>query len=107
MRYEYSLNGGNTYATISSALPMVNGKYMFNVYDLVNGQTYIMAVRSVNLLGTSPWSNKPVIAPYTYPIEPTIVDMISLRGGIQVVLDPTVNNGGNTISSYKFAYVVI
>jgi titin len=107
VRYEYSTNGGNTYAIIAAALPTVNGKNAFNVYDLSNGIPYTVAVRSVNLLGTSGWSNKPVIMPYTIPVEPTITGIIPLRGGIQIVLNSTANNGGNTITSYKFAYVAV
>jgi hypothetical protein len=104
VRYEYSTNGGNTYTIIAAELPTTNGRNVFNVYDLSNGDPYTIAVRSVNLLGTSSWSNKPVIVPYTYPIEPAITGTIPLREGIQLLLSQAYN-GGNTITGYKFAYV--
>jgi titin len=104
VRYEYSMDGGNTYANISSALPAVDGKNVFNVYGLSNGNAYTVAVRSVNLLGTSPWSNKPVIVPYTYPVEPAIHEIIPLRQGIRLLLDSVANDGGNTVTGYKYAF---
>ena len=106
IRYEYSIDGGNTYANIASALPVVNGKNVFNVYNLTNGNTYTFAVRSVNSLGTSSWSNRQVVVPYTYPIEPYIVNTIPLRGRIELALEQAYN-GGNTITGYKFAYVMM
>jgi len=106
VRYEYSTNGGNTYTIIAAALPTTNGRNVFNVYDLSNGKQYTMALRSVNLLGTSSWSNKPVIVPYTYPTEPAITGTIPLRGGIQLVLNPGYA-GGNTITGYKVSYVAV
>ncbi|MGH9105553.1 MAG: beta strand repeat-containing protein [Acidimicrobiales bacterium] len=91
--YQYSLDGGNTWATASGTTsPIV-------VSGLVNGTTYTAALRAVSAAGAGANSNTMAGRPYTYP---GVVDAstITVNGeDAQAVLSWTVpSDGGSAIT---------
>ena len=100
-RYEYSLNNGNTYIPIG--FPRNN---LFNIYGLVNGNTYEVCMRAVNYRGNSLVSNIIPTIPFTVPKEPIITAVISKHNALEVFFQPPTDNGGAPILGYKYAYVL-
>ncbi|NBS84285.1 MAG: fibronectin type III domain-containing protein [Verrucomicrobia bacterium] len=100
-RYEYSLNNGNTYIPVG--FPRNN---MFNVYNLVNGNTYGVCMRAVNYRGNSLVSNIIPSIPCTVPKEPIITAVVSKHNALEIFFRPPTDNGGAPILGYKYAYIL-
>lgn len=106
-QYKYSVDGGNVFANVVP-FPTSNtlsGTTTFSIYNVRNGWEYPLNVMSVNSIGESPISSRVYTTPKTIPDEPTILKMIPLNGGVDIVFVPPDNIGGNTITEYTYGYV--
>jgi titin len=107
-QYKYSVDGGNIFANVVP-FPTANtlsGTTAFSIYNVRNGWEYPLNVISVNSIGESAVSSRVYTTPKTVPDEPTILKMIPLNGGVDIVFSPPENIGGNTITEYTYGYVL-
>ena len=106
--YKYSVDGGNIFANVVPfpASNLVSGTTTFSIYHVKNGREYPLNVKSVNSIGESAVSSRVYTISKTFPDEPTILDIIPLDEGVDVVFSPPANNGGNVITTYTYGYVL-
>jgi titin len=99
--YEYSLDNGNTYTFVGFP---INNK--FNIYNLVNGTTYLISMRALNYIGNSLVSNIIPTTPCTLPKEPVITHVVSKNNALEIYFQPPTDNGGAPILGYRYAYIL-
>jgi len=93
LRYEYTLDGGATWATLPG------GGSPATIPDLTNGTPYTVQLRTVTTAGPSPWSNARTATPYGYPgVAPDII--ADARNGQVVVSWGAADPNGGTIADY-------
>jgi hypothetical protein len=75
-----------------------------DVTGLIDGQTYIIFVKSTNARGDSVYYSFISAIPYREPDAPTDVTVTPLNQSIQVDFLPPSFDGGNTITSYTYSW---
>jgi len=103
IRYEYTTNNGQTFATPFPVIPINN---QFTIHNLTNGQTYLVGLRAVNAIGNSYTSNILSIIPCTLPSEPTISKVVALDGAVEIHFIPPTDDGGSAILGYEYAIML-
>lgn len=94
--YEYSLNAGTTYSTLSNDSI---------IYDVSNGTSYNVKIRAVNSVGPSaPSALSPSVVPHSVPSSPTITNILAGDQSICIAFTPGATNG-SPILHYEYAYV--
>ena len=73
------------------------------ISGLIDGQQYIVFVKSTNARGDSVYYSFISTVPYREPDAPVFTTLVPLVGGIQVRFEPPSFNGGNTITSYAYS----
>jgi hypothetical protein len=96
--YRYSLNGGQFLYT---AL-MVAGR--LQIADLINGETYEIRIRSVNLAGASNPSEPFILTVFTIPPPPIIESIVPSQYSLTVNIRPPENNSGSEITGYRYTF---
>ena len=106
--YKYSVDGGNVFANVVPfpTSNLMSGTTTFSIYNVKNGQEYPLNVKSSNSIGESPISSRVYTVPMTVPDEPTIVEIIPMDGGVDIVFDTPDNISGNAITAYTYGYVL-
>ena len=106
-RYKYSVDGGNIFANVVPfpASNLISGTTTFSIYNVRNGWEYPLNVKSENSIGESVVSGRVYTVPKTVPDEPTILEIIPMDGGVDIVFDTPDNIGGNAITGYAYGYV--
>jgi hypothetical protein len=97
INYSYSINNQATYISINQLTSP------FTISDLTNGQSYTVFMKSQNTRGNSIASQTQSTIPYTIPLAPTIDFLFPLAGEIQVYYIKSTNNGGNSITEYRYS----
>lgn len=96
--YEYSTNGGSTFTACSPAQttsPIV-------ITGLTNGTSYNVQIRAVNSVGSGTATASTAATPYTNPAAPTINSITAGNTQLSVAFTAG-NNGGSTITNYKYS----
>jgi titin len=93
--YEYVLNGGSNYVDVGNTL-------FFTISALVNGQYYIVRVRSRNAAGPSADVSSSFI-PRTVPSAPTISSYTLNDRSVYFVFIAPDSSGGNAIVNYEYS----
>ena len=99
MYLKYSLDNGTTWllrAPASSASPLILAK-------LVNGTTYSVKIKAVNLKGDGTESNMLTVKPGTVPAVPKILTVIGGDGSATVNFTAGSTDGGYAITNYKYS----
>jgi hypothetical protein len=93
---EYSINNGVTWipSGVTSSPIVVTG--------LTNGNTYQVAVRAINAVGTSPSSNVISGIPVTTPSAPTLVSLTPGSGQLTLIFTLG-SNGGSPITDIEYS----
>jgi predicted RNA-binding protein with TRAM domain len=103
--YEYSTDGGATWATRSTGStesPLVIGTLSSDgTTPLVDGQTYQVELRAVNALGAGTASAFATGIAETTPSAPTISTVAAGSGALTVTFAPA-SNGGAAITNYQY-----
>ncbi len=96
--YEVSTDGGLTWSTLTTTVSgvKVNG----TVTGLVNGTTYQVQVRAVNVNGPGDASTLTPVTPATTPDAPSGVSAVGGPGRASVSFTAPASTGGSAISSY-------
>ena len=92
--HQYSLNG-NDYIDVSYASPI-------QLTGLINGNPYVIDVKSVNAAGQSVSSNPMTFMPYTVPSKPIILNVIPLNNKAGVYIQHG-NDNGSDITLYSYS----
>ncbi len=100
--WEYTTDGGTTWAAAAGTTsPLTITALSTNGTTLVtNGTGYPIAVRAINVVGTSVASAITTVAPSAAPSAPTIV-LTPLNQAIQVAFTPG-SDGGSPVSSIEY-----
>ncbi|MFY7734556.1 MAG: beta strand repeat-containing protein [Bacteroidia bacterium] len=96
--YEYSTNGGSSFTACSptqTTSPMV-------ITGLTNGTSYNVQIRAVNSVGSGTATSSTAATPYTNPAAPTINSITAGNTQLSVAFTAG-NNGGSTITNYKYS----
>jgi hypothetical protein len=96
--YQYSLNGGNTWTTSSPA----KTTSPIQISGLVSGTQYRVKIRAINAAGAGAVSNTYYATPQNSPEAPTITEIVSSSGQLQVKFTAGAN-GGATITNYSYS----
>ena len=93
--YQYSVDGGTTWATASgTSSPIL-------ITGLTNGATYTVALRAVSSAGVGATSNTRQGTPYTYPSAPDTATIIANGGNGQITVSwAAANLNGGTLLDY-------
>ena len=93
--YQYSVDGGTTWATASgTSSPIL-------ITGLTNGATYTVALRAVSSAGVGATSNTRQGTPYTYPSAPDTATIIANGGNGQITVSwAAANLNGGTLRDY-------
>jgi alpha-tubulin suppressor-like RCC1 family protein/predicted RNA-binding protein with TRAM domain len=98
--YEFSVNGGVTWFGRTdgggTSSPLV-------ISSLVNGTTYQLRLRAVNIQGSGVASTALSAIPATTPGAPTITRLEPADGQLAIVIGAPVNNGGASVSNYEYS----
>ena len=103
--YEYTTNGGTSYRslnTLGTTATITTTSAANPAPILVNGQSYTIAVRAINITGTSNNSNSLSSTPMTTPDPPTLTSAVGGRDNITLGWTPPVSNGGSAITDYEY-----
>jgi titin len=100
---EFVLYSSNAQLVFSNASPSVIDPNTIVVYGLINGQQYIVFVKSTNARGDSFYYSFISAVPFREPDPPVFTTLIPLAGGIQVGFGEPAFNGGNTVTSYAYS----
>jgi len=98
--YAYSIDGGNTYATVGQTDIQNKG---FTVSNLTNGLPYIVYLKAQNSRGFSLAQTSSPIVPFTIPDAPLFRSFIPSLDSILVNYADPLFNGGNTITTYAYS----
>jgi len=98
--YAYSLDGGNTYASLGQT-DIQNGG--FTVRSLTNGLPYVVYLKAQNSRGYSLAQTSLPIVPFTIPDAPLFRSFLPSLDSILVNYADPLFNGGNTITSYAYS----
>ena len=96
--YEYSIDGGSSYSEFSPAdvtSPVV-------ITGLINGLSYNIKLRAVNVAGPGVASAMVSSTPMTVPSAPTGLSATAGDGQTSITFT-TGSNGGSTITNYKYS----
>jgi len=93
--YQYSVNGGSTWATVSGTSSPIT------ISGLTNGTSYQVALRAVNVVGNGDTSNILASTPRTVPNAPTISSITAgaNQGSVAFTLS---GNGGSAVTDYEY-----
>jgi titin len=97
--YQWSLDGGQTWTVTTQAsrsTPML-------MQDLVNGKTYQIRVRAINLAGAGPASNVATVMPCTTPDFPTNIRVEPGDRSALMYFTPPTQTGGAPILNYQYS----
>jgi alpha-tubulin suppressor-like RCC1 family protein/predicted RNA-binding protein with TRAM domain len=98
--YEFSVNGGSTWFARTDAggtsSPLL-------ISSLVNGTSYQVRLRAVNVQGAGTSSAAATSVPATTPGAPTITRLEPADGQLAVVIGAPASNGGASISNYEYS----
>lgn len=99
--YDYSTDGGDTWATRSPASTVSP----LMITGLTNGTTYSVAVRAVNSVGNGPASGVVDGTPRTTPGTPSIVGgtIVGVGGDLDVDFTAPTSDGGSSILTYQYS----
>ena len=97
--YEYSINGGTSYATVNN-IDITAQQLQFTVTGLENGNVFSVSVRSRNSRGVSNPSNTIEAIPFGIP-DPPIISGVSKNTRLDIGFD-TPNNRGKPIVGYEY-----
>ena len=97
--YQYSLDGGKTLIAVS---PVTTTSPII-ISGLTNGTTYPIALRAVNIAGTSITSPIINVIPRTIPGTPTNLVGTPLNQSVSIAFTPPSNNGGSAITKYQYS----
>lgn len=93
--YQYSINGGSTWATASGTSSPIT------ISGLTNGTSYQVALRAVNIVGNGDTSNILASTPRTVPNAPTISSITAGANQGSVVFTLS-GNGGSAVTDYEY-----
>ena len=99
LNYKYSLDNGTTWllrAPASSAGPLVLAK-------LVNGTTYSVKIKAMNLKGDGAESNMLTVKPGTVAAVAKILTVVGGDGSATINFTAGSTNGGYEITNYKYS----
>ena len=99
--YFYSTNNGGSYTSTSGN---ITNPYTITT-NLINGTSYDVKFITQNAAGNSSPSNTLSAIPYTVPNTPVITSVNSGNNALTVLLDPSVSDGGNAITTYYYNVV--
>ena len=96
--YKYSLNNGSTFiASGTTTSPII-------VQGLSYNTTYEVIIRAVNTVGDGELSNMiSITIPPVVPSAPTITSISPRNAEITINFTPPTNDGGSTITNYKYS----
>jgi hypothetical protein len=94
--YQYSLDGGNTWASTGSLSPS------FTIGNLTNGTAYSILLEADNMAGDSVASAPGTGTPATVPGQPMITATTRGNQTISIAFSDA-SNGGSAISSYQYS----
>jgi titin len=97
--YQWSLDGGQTWTVTTQAsrsTPML-------MQDLINGRTYQIRVRAINLAGAGPASNVATVMPCTTPDFPTNIRVEPGDRSALMYFTPPTQTGGAPILNYQYS----
>ena len=102
-------NGGSSitgyYYTINDGTPLFGSSAIntaFLIPNLVNGNTYTIAVLAENAAGLSVASSSVSRIPYTVPDSPLIDTIVYTLNTITMTVNEPASNGGNAITGYYY-----
>jgi titin len=96
--FRYSINGG---PFIFNAVALEGSIVVDN---LVNGQTYDIRIRAVNIAGVSSASDPFTFIVYTTPPPPIIENITPNQLSLTVNIRPPINTSGSAITGYRYIY---
>jgi hypothetical protein len=98
INYQYSTDGGVTFTAFAPA----QTTSPVTITGLMNGTTYIVALKAVTSVGASPASTTVSVTPATFPSAPTNLSIVP--GDSQVIITFTqTSNGGSEITNYQYS----
>ena len=98
--YAYAINNSAVYTTLS----VTDISYQtYTVNGLTNGNSYTLYFVAINARDKSAPLIINDIVPFSIPLPPTILSLVSFDSAIQVGFTPPSFNGGNTITSYSYS----
>jgi len=103
--YQYSVDGGTAWSeTVTDYVDGIDiTQSPADLSDLINGVTYKVRLRAVNGVGSGPQSSAVFATPASVPTAPTITSVDSAREKLIVRFIPPTNNGGSSITNYKYS----
>jgi len=99
-KYQYSTDNGSNYSDASGTLSPIT------ISNLVNGQTYQIALRAVNGVGTSAASNiqsAALAAVLEAPYAPTITGIGISNRTATIFFSEPISDGGSPITDYQYS----
>ena len=99
VNYMYSINGGLTYIAF---VPPTGPTSTVTITGLVNGTTYPVRLKAVNVIGEGPGSTVVNGTPSTIPSAPTGLSYTSGSDYADISFTPGFN-GGSAITNYKYS----
>ena len=100
---EFVSYSNNASLVFKTATPSPTVPNAIVIYGLIDGQQYIVFVKSSNARGDSVYYSFISEVPYREPDAPVFTTTVPLVGGIQVGFSAPYFNGGNTITSYAYS----
>ncbi|MCK9408260.1 MAG: fibronectin type III domain-containing protein [Bacteroidetes bacterium] len=104
--YKYSTDGGTTFRTRAAGTTASPIVIAFASSDgttaLVNGTSYNIQIKAVNVAGDGAASSTTAATPVTVPSAPTITAITPSNGSLSVAFTAGAN-GGSAITSYKYS----
>ena len=108
-----AFDGGNAIVDYAYSITGVNGNFisigldipppLYRISNLVNGNSYTIAIKATNNRGVSSASNTIITVPYTVPNPPTIGSLIPYNSAFDISFSAPAFNGGNTIIDYAYS----
>ncbi len=95
--YQWSIDGGLSWTAFG------NTSLTQQLAGLVNGTAYSLKVRALNLAGPGAESNLETTTPFGLVSAPAITGITGSNATLTVSFSAPVDNGGATITSYKFS----
>jgi len=97
--YQYSIDGGNTYATLSPA----NNISPLTITNVTVGNSYTVKLKAVNALGVGLASNGITGKAISAPSAPTITSVVAINTQLAINFTQPASDGGSTITNYEYS----
>lgn len=98
--YLYSVNGGNTYSSMNTAISP------FLLTGLTNFVSYTVSIKAVNARGNSVASDEVTAVPVPIPDTPTITKLVSLNNSIRVEFEPSIFDVESGVQITDYLYTI-